>query len=48
MIEFVLGMVMLMTAGGLLSEVPFPRFIVAYLLIVFGSDLVTYGVKAVY
>ena len=46
MVELVLGALMLMVGGGLLQEVPLPKFLAAYILIVLGSDLFNTGFRA--
>jgi hypothetical protein len=45
--ELILGTIMLAGAGAMLHDVPFPRFICAYILITLGSKLFAIGFGAV-
>lgn len=46
MIEFILGVVMLIAGGAILGDVPFKRFLPAIILLQVGSTFLALGMKA--
>mgnify|MGYP003330083971 CR=1 FL=1 len=48
MLYFILGIILLFVAGGLLYDVPLPRFILYTLCTLIGFHLLDIGYKAVF